>query len=267
MIQDDLKTETYLLYERGVNYNRLIGLYNDTDKNNRMYNGDQWAGCKLGGMEPISLNIIKPIVKQKVGNLNSNLWAINFSADNIDSQEERLLSSKICEALTKRSARVWERDNMDYKVRKITKQACINSESILYQRFDDNTKDPTNEIINKNDVCYGNENSSNIQDQPYIIIKTRKPVSQIREAAKKNGVSDELLEYIVSDNITTEEAGEMAKREVNDMCTLLTKMYKKNGTVHFETSTKSVVIEEDKDTGLKRYPLSHFLWEEVEGSA
>ncbi len=266
-LKDELKTETYLLYERGVNYNRSVGLYTDTDKNNRMYNGDQWAGCKLGDMDPISLNIIKPIVKQKVGTLNSNLWAINFSADNIDSQEERLLSNRICDALTKRASRVWERDSMDYKVRKITKQSCINSEAILYQRYDEDTKDPTNEIISKNDVCYGNENSSNIQEQPYIIIKTRKPVSQIREIARNNGVSEELLQYIMPDNVTSEEAGEKAKKEVNNMCTILTKMYKKDGTVHFEKSTKSVVIEKDKDSGLRRYPLSHFLWEEVEGYA
>jgi hypothetical protein len=186
MNQEELKTtETYELYQKGVNYNRQVGLYDDTDKNFRMYNGDQWHGAKLGNIEPITYNIIKPIVKTKVGTINSNQWAIVYSGDNMDSQDERILSNRICDALTKRAARVWERDGMDYKIRNITKQACINAEGIIYTRYDDETKDPTNEIIAKTDVCYGNENSPDIQEQPYIIIKTRKPVSVLREMAAK----------------------------------------------------------------------------------
>ena len=56
------KTDVWQLYEKGRNYNRQKKLYTDTDINYRMYNGNQWAGLKIKGIEPVQLNIIKPIV-------------------------------------------------------------------------------------------------------------------------------------------------------------------------------------------------------------
>lgn len=255
-------TDLWQLYDRGVNFNRQRGMYTDTDRVYRFYNGDQWFGLQSGGIEPISLNIIKPTVKYKVGTINSNLWAINYSSENID--EFRTEAKEVCEVLNKKAAQVFEKDNMDFKIRKVSKQSCINSEGLIYVNYD---KDIENEIIAKNDVCYGNENSSEIQTQPYIIIKSRKPVSIVREIARANNVSEEEIENIVGDKDYNEESGAEAKLEVNDMCILLTKMYKENGKVHFQMATKYVEIKKDTDSGLSLYPLAHMLWEEVEGSA
>ena len=41
--------------------------------------------------------------------------------------------------------------------------------------------------------------------------------------AKAEGVSEEKLHYIIGDNDTFEEAGDSAKEELDDMCTLVTK--------------------------------------------
>ena len=107
---DEIKqTSLWNLYERGVSFNRSRGLYADTDKNYRFYNGDQWFGLQSGGIEPISLNIIKPIVKYKVGTINSNLWAINYSAENID--EFRSQAKEVCELLNKKAAKLFEKLN------------------------------------------------------------------------------------------------------------------------------------------------------------
>lgn len=260
---DDIKqTSLWNLYERGVSFNRSRGLYTNTDKNYRFYNGDQWSGLQSGGIEPVSLNIIKPIVKYKVGTINSNMWAINYSAENTD--EFRSEAKEVCEILNKKAAKLFEKDQMDFKIRKVSKQACINAEGLIYVHHEE---DIINEIVDKNDVCYGNENSSVIQTQPYIIIKTRKPVSIVREIAERKGIKKEEIENIVGDKDYSEESGEEAKREVNDMCILLTKMWKEKGTVRFSMATKYVDIVEDKDSGLTLYPLAHLLWEEVEGSA
>jgi hypothetical protein len=51
------------------------------------------------------------------------------------------------------------------------------------------------------------------------------------------------------------------------MVTVITKMYKENGTVHFATATKCVDIKEDTDSGLELYPVAHMVWEEKQGSA
>lgn len=265
---EELKqTDLWNLYEKGRNYCRLINLYTDTDKHIEFYNGDQWKGLKVKGIEPVQLNFIKPIVKYKVGTINSNQWAVNYSSDNFENKEFRQLASKVCELLNKRASKVWDRDGLDLKIRKVTKDSAINDEGIIYVTYDVDKQNPVNEIINKNDIQYGNENDSDIQRQPYIILKQRRPVIEVQEMARKEGVSEDKLDFIIGDNDTFEEAGESAKQEKDDHCTLITKLYKENGTVHFAKATRWVEIKEDTDSGLTLYPIAHMVWEEKEGSA
>lgn len=260
-------TDIWNLYEQGRNYARLIGMYSDTDKNYRFYNGDQWEGIKLKGIEPVQLNFIKPVVKFKVGTINSNQWAIVFNSENFENRAFRKQAEKICELLNKKASKVWEKDQLDIKVRKVCKDSAINDEGILYVTYDEENQTPINEIINKNDIYYGNENDSDIQSQPYILIKRRLPVILVQEMALQNGVSEDKLELIKGDKDTFEEAGEQAKYEKDDMATVITKMYKENGTVHFAIATKCVDIKEDTDSGLELYPVAHMVWEEKQGSA
>ena len=261
------KTEIWQLYEKGRNYNRLKNVYTDTDKNYRMYNGNQWDGVKLSGIEPIQLNIIKPIVKYKVGVINNNLYLPVYSSENFDNNEFKEVAKKTCELLNKLANKVWEKDSMDLKVRAISKHAAINDECPIYVTYNDELDLPSHEILSKNDIYYGNENDSDIQSQPYILIKQRKPLINVIESARKEGVSDEKIRYIISDTDSYEEAGEDAKKEVDNMCTLITKLYRKDGTVHFSQSTQYCDIKEDKDTGLSLYPVAHMIWEEKEGYA
>jgi hypothetical protein len=266
-LEDIKQTELWTLYEQGRDYCRLTGMFRDTDTNYRMYNGNQWEGLITSGIEPIQENFIKPIVKYKVGNINANLWQINFSSENFEHKEFRETAEKTCEMLNTKARKVWEKDSLDYKVRKIAKDSAINDEGIMYVTYDEENQMPINEIISKNDIFYGNENDSDIQNQPYIIIKRRLPVYNVQEMALSMGVSEEKINRIIGDNDNFEEAGESAKYEKDNMCTVVTKMYKENGTVHFATSTKFLDIKEDTDTGLTLYPVAHMIWEEKEGSA
>lgn len=261
------KTDIWQLYEQGVSYCRLINMYSDTDKNYRFYNGNQWEGLKVTGIEPVQLNFIKPIVKYKIGVINSNLWAIHYTSENFENRDFRKVAEKTCELLNKKAGKIWEADNMDLKVRRVSKDSAINDEGVVYVTYDVEKARPTNEIIAKNDIYYGNENDDNIQTQPYILIKQRKPVMSIIEMARAEGVSEDKIRYIIGDTDFNEQSGESAKYEKDNMCTLVTKLYKKDGTVHFAKSVKHVDIKSDTDSGLTYYPVAHMIWEEKEGSA
>ena len=260
-------TDMWDLFEECRNYCRMTGMFTDTEKNYRMYNGNQWEGVKVKGIEPIQENFIKPIVKYKVGNITSNLWQINFSSENFENNEFRETAEKTCEMLNRKARKIWENDGLDYKTKKAVKDSAINSESILYSVFEPEEQTIENEIIDKNDIFYGNENDEDIQKQPYIIIKRRMPVINAREMARNEGVSEEEIKYIIGDKDNFEESGEAAKYEKDDMCTIITKMYKENGTVHYATSSRLVDIKKDTDSGLKLYPIAHLIWEEKKGSA
>lgn len=268
MDREELETtDIWDLYERGRDYNLMLHMYSDTDKNYRMYNGDQWNGLKVSGIEPIQLNFIKPIVKYKVGTINTNQYAIVYNSENFESKEFRKTAEKTCELLNKKASKIWERDQMDSKVRKVSKDSAINSEGVIYATYDEENQTPKNEILNKNDILFGNENDSDIQRQPYVLIKQRRPVVEIQKMAEAEGLGAEQVNLIRGDNNVWEEAGETAKYEVDNMCTLVTKMWKEDGKVWFAKSTRYVEVKKPTNSGLTYYPVAHMIWEEKEGSA
>ncbi len=265
-IQEIKETPIWGLYEIGRNYHRRTGIYVDTDRNYRMYNGNQWEGAKLGDVEPVQKNFIKPIVKYKLAVIHSNLYAINYSSQNYENRAFRKTAERICDMLNNFASRVWEQDKMDFKFRRVTKDAAINDEGIIYVNFDREKMTPINEIVKKNDIYYGNENDDDIQSQPYILIRKRMPVVNAIELAHGLDCTNK-DDYFIGDNDTFEESGEASKVEVDDMVTIVYKMYKKNGTVHFSVASRWVDIVEDIDLGISLYPIAHFNWEEKEGSA
>ena len=149
-IREIKETDIWTLYQKAVSFCNLIGMFTDTDLNYRMYNGDQWQGLKVKGIEKIQYNFIKPIVRYKTGIIMSNLYAINFSSENFESKEFRKTAESICKMLNKKAAQIWEKDYMDIKLRLAVKDAAINDEGIIY--VDYTGGQITNEIINKNDI-------------------------------------------------------------------------------------------------------------------
>lgn len=259
------ETDVWTLYTQAQSYARMMNIYDTTDENFRMYNDDQWNGVKLKDIEPVQLNFIKPIINYKIGAISQNLWAINYSAENIDNPEFIAMARKACELLNKKAAKIWEKTYMDYKVRYMSKNSAINSECPVYINYNEEINMPELEILNKPDIYFGNENNSDIQSQPYILIKKRMPVSTARELAEKEGAKN--VEYIKGDMETFEEAGEPAKYEKDNMVTVLWKFFKDNGKVFVSIATQYCNIKENEDTQLTLYPITHMLWEEKQGSA
>lgn len=262
-----IETPIWQLYQIGQDYHHRENIYEDSDRNYRFYNGDQWYGARLGDAEPVQTNFIKPIVKYKTSVIHSNLFAINFSAENFESQAFQREADRYCKMLNRYAARLWEKDSLDYKLRKITNDAAINDEGIIYVSFDRETNQPVHEVVKKCDIYYANENDEDIQRQPYILIRKRMPVSEAVAYAESVGLSAAETDLIRGDNETFTESGDSAKQEVSDQCTVVYKLYKDEGTVKFGAATRWVTIEEDVDIGISLYPVEHFLWESKEGSA
>jgi hypothetical protein len=266
--KDLVKTGLWELYEHGRNYMRLLRIYSDTDLNYRMHSGNQWEGAKIEGIEQAQYNFIETIVNHKVSRINQNLWAINFSSENFD-RMFRPNAEKTCEMLNRKARKVWEKDQMDTKLRNASDDSAINDEGIIYVDYNEEEQSPKNEIINKNDIQYGNEQSSDIQSQPYIVISQRKHIIEVQNMARAEGISEEKILCITGDKDTSEQPGEDAKYEKDDMVTLIIKMWKdsRTGTVWFAKSTKYLDIIKPADTGLTLYPVAHFVWKEKKGSA
>lgn len=259
------ETSLWTLYQHGVDYCHRIGMYDKSDLNHQMYNGNQWAGVNLGGNSPIEINYIKTIIKTKVSTVNQNLWKIVYDSMNFDNPEFIENAKNVCKLLNKKAEITWEKNKLDNVIRKQVREAAINSESILYNFWDKNQKDIRCEKLKKTDIIYGDEQNEEIEQQPYIIIKMRKTLIEARKYAKKMGCNR--VNDIMPDTEYVEETGDNAKIEKDDRVTILTKLYKEDGIVYYQIGTRCVDIKEATKTGYTRYPIQHYVWEEQAGNA
>ena len=266
MENEEMMTDVWNEYQRGVDYNYRQNLYSKSDKNFKFYLGNQWENAKLGGIQPITLNIIQSIVKYKVGVVKNNLYQIYFNSETYETEEERKTLQDLCDSLNRFANRVWEKNQVDRIVENCVDDACIDSEGIIY--FYEDNENIVPEQVDKTNIYYGNENDDNIQTQPYIIISFRRTVDEVKAEAKADGIPEEEIQKIVSDEEYHEQSGKDKRTdEISPMCLVLLKLYKKNGTVWMKKCTRLATITKDTDLKIKLYPVAHYLWTRVKGSA
>lgn len=91
----------------------------------------------------------------------------------------------------------------------------------------------------------------------------RLTLEKVRYLAEQNGFSDEEIEQIRPD---TELFMDENKDYDDELVTVFTRFWKKNGTVWFAKCTKDVMLKEETDTGYRLYPLAWIQWEKVKNS-
>ena len=108
---EELKTtDIWDLYTHGKDFMRMNSVFTDTDRNYRMYSGNQWEGAKIEGIEQAQYNFIETIVNYKVSTINQNLWGINYSSENFENRDFRKTAEETCKLLNKKAGKVWEKD-------------------------------------------------------------------------------------------------------------------------------------------------------------
>ena len=265
------KTTIWQDYEKGVEYCKKKNMYADVDKFWNFFHGKQWENAKLGDIQPVVINIIKPIVKYKTGVLNQSSYRVMLSPDYLETNPKD--ANALCELLSKHIDRIFENEGLDSVLRQAIQDSSVTSEGILYSYFDNARQAVKTELVDKNNILLGNEAEEDIQNQPYIIVSFRRPVEDIKEEATFNKMKKEDIDNIMKDNEIEEQAGHKeTDEEITPMCLVLLKMYKKENeqgikTVHFRKCTKYSNITEEKDTGLELYPVCHFVWESEKGNA
>lgn len=267
--EEDITT-VWQEYERGKDYNYQQQLYEKSRKNYDFYLGKQWGNTKLEGMQPITLNIIKSIVKYKVGVVKTNSYQIYFNSDTYENEEQRKNLQDICDMLNRYANRLWEKNKVNKIVRDCVDDACIDNEGIVYFYADpdENSNNILCEQVDRTNIYYGNENDDDIQSQPYIIISFRRTVEEVKKEAKANNIDKDEIELIKEDQDIEEQSGsELRTTEIVPMCLVLLKLYKKDGMIWAKKCTKLATVMKDTCLDISLYPVAHILWERVKGSA
>ncbi|MBR6506632.1 MAG: hypothetical protein IKT37_03410 [Clostridia bacterium] len=268
-------TEEWALYEKGKEYNRSIGLYDEVDTNERFYRGDQWTGVAASGLPTPVFNFFKRIIDYYISNIASSAVKMSFRyaspLPKLTAEEEK----NINETLKSVAENRWEKLKMDKLVSDSLYDAAVTGDAFAYTYWDPSVKtgqaytgDFKTVLIDNTNVFFGNPNSVSVQTQPYILISGRELVCDLRKQAEKAGVSKENMALIVPDSDTDGFAGDMSEKELeNTKCVTLIKLWKNDdGKVMYRKSVKDTVIIGDTDTGLTLYPLAYYSWTRVKNS-
>lgn len=261
-------TTVWQQYQKGIQYLAKKNIFEQTDENFRMFEGDQWYGLQSDGERLPILNIIAPIVKYKVAMVAQNGMSIHYSSMNYQDMLVHKLLSEVCENLNQYASKLWERMKLDKMSWEVIQDACIAGSSYVY--FYQDGQQMRAEKINNTNILFGNEQDPNIQAQPYILISQRLFVDDVKRQAQQNGLSKSEIAMILPDTDTEYEAGDSAKDEVDgaQKCTCVMKLWKQDGVLHICRSTRNVMYQKDtKIDGMTLYPVASLIWEPKKGSA
>lgn len=285
-------TQEWNEYQKGLDYKRKLNLHATVDKNERFYAGDQWNGVRSNGLPTPVLNIIKRVIQYKISQIMSNQIKMQFSvdgADDIPQQQKNMgnitdndLLNYAGDLFSGYALKMWERLKFDSINESGLKDCALSGDYVLYHYWDDSVEagnevmgDISIEIIDSVNYFPGNPNDTRINYngkpiQPYIILAYRKLVSDLRDEARLNGMPEEDIMKISGDSDYTEQAGDMAKIELEESqkAICLLKLWKNpdTGTIWAKKSVKQTIIKPDYDTGRKLYPVALMNWEERKNS-
>lgn len=204
-----------------------------------------------------------------------------MSADTIPSNEEVTL---IMSALSDYFRVTAERVKFNDKCEQALRNAFISGTGIIYTYWDDKVKtglyadenrttpivgDIGCEVLDVENVYFGDPNLTDIQSQPYILVAQRKSVAELKREAKHNRRPQYEIDQIKPDNETGYEAGQISENEPSESkkATVITKFWKKWDDDGSDYTLKAIkvcenaVIRPEWDVGIRLYPFASFLWE------
>lgn len=285
------------------------GIFEQSKINERFYVGDQWYGAQCGNDKPlIKRNIIKRIADYKLSAITAAPIAVNYRADGVPDNSglrEEVENARqgiidggdfagkttdieinvITNILSGYFGITAERVKFDFKKEQALRNAYISGTGIAYTYWDDTIRtglyadeskttpikgDIAFEVLDVENVYFGDPNCDDVQRQPFIIVSQRLDVNEVRREARRNRITAEEIENIKPDNAETYEvnAGTRGEQEPSDSqrVTVLTKFYKewdKEGDTYKVMCVKvceKSYVRKPWDTGITLYPIAKMSW-------
>ena len=218
--------------------------------------------------------MIEMIESHKVASVMSEQIKMVFSPQEKEDNETVSAADQeitLSELFSGYSDATWERIKQD-ELNEEGLDICANTGTAIWHYYWDGEAKGGNrvswigemegEVLDPINVFFGNPQQRRVQKQPYIIISSREMLDSVKSYAKANDVSEAMLAMITPDNETQDQGYDRAKKELTDgsKVTVLTKYWRKGGTVWFCKTASGVVIKPETDTGMRLYPLAVMQW-------
>lgn len=247
-------------YDKGKQYKTTIDLYEKVKLCERFYEGDQWNGLKTMSIRPITMNFTRRLFSYFCAMVVSDDISVSVSPFLQDEQAQAA-----ADVIEQSIERIFERQKLKTLNREALRDAGVDGDAVMYFYFDTEAKTGMDgvqgeikaELLMNTNVIFGNSYSRDVQGQPYILLVRRRPVAQVREEAKKNGVQD--WEKITADS-ERQYKGEDENASDDTLVTEITRLWKENDLVHFMRVCGEVVTQKDTATDMTLYPVAYMSW-------
>lgn len=215
-------------FENGKSYQDTIELRKKIEDSIRFFEGDQWAKPteRTKTMPRPVVNICKLICRAKQSAILSTPAKLVFNS--VKSPEVAQKATRFLEYITKEMA-------LNKYDEEAVNEGLVKGTAVYHFYWDVDENGVRCEIIDPRNVFVSNPREHDEQAQKWILIATREEVNSVKERAdNKENVSPDTEE-----DFTEEQQG-------TEMCTVLTKYFRKDGEIFFELSTRKGVICEAK---------------------
>lgn len=253
-------------YLDGIAYKTAIGVYDAVEENEDFFVGRQWGNLyqTAPDLDKPVVNFLQRVVSYFVSNVTTDAIGIKCRFFNLPKGDakpiEQIISAQISQAI--------EDNDLNNDSKDAVRDSAVDGDSCYHIWFD--AEAPTGQLasglvkterIPNTDVYFGNRQNPEAEDQPYIIIASRKLLSEARELAGQLGGDPEGIQPDNGGYETPIQTQDSASR-----VTVLTHYHRKNGTVHRIICTQTAVISPETDLGYRLYPIAWMPWERQKGS-
>lgn len=257
------QAEVWREYERAVSYNAGLGLYEQVQRNEDFYIGEQWKGLEAPDLDKPVMNILRRVVSFFISSIVSDDIGIHvsrFAAGEADRPVLRMLDGQF--------DRILELAEVKRKLRQMIRDAAVDGDGCLHYWFDPEAGGEAGgaqltpgeiraEVLENTNVHFGNPQLAEVEGQPYILLCYRRRVEDVRGQARAAGMPG--WQAVCEDrDAQGVNAGEEAGK-----ATVVRKYYKQGGRVWYTEVTAGAVVRPPTDTGYTRYPLAWMSWERV----
>ena len=260
-------------YEKGLQFNQGINLYDTVQTNENFFIGKQWEGVKSNGLPTPVFNFLKRVVLFSVANVSTDNLKLHAKPMPSSGRAPAQLLEAFSDILNDQYAGIFEQNKMGGLIREFCRNSAVDGDGCLYTYWDPDAETGQEskgairtEVLLNTQVQFGNPNSRDVQTQPYLIIERRMLVSEARDYAREHGAGQDSLLNIVADG---KESGNVELDELGgeDKVTVLLYLWKdETGTVNAYECTRQAQLRKEWSLGIPLYPLVWLPWDYVQDS-
>ena len=269
-------TELWQEYEDGLLFQRRMGFAEDFPKYVRFKEGNQWAAPtqRTRNLPRPVFNIIEMFIRNKRAAVLNQPIGMTFSPAESADGEKGSRAEQNARDMTEYAKLLWNRLGQDALSGEMIDDAATLGTGILHYYYDDSVRTPGSrpcigeirgESIDPLSIFFADPQLCDLQKQEYVLIASRRRVGEVRALAQRLGCGKETLAAIVPDEAEAADYG-TEPDDSRELCTVLTKYYRKGGEVCFDRATRSANLAHGQrltppgGRPVTMYPLALMVW-------